>query len=70
MVKMLQNWVFRKFCDFSDIFAEFLGQETRFKIQNSLNWKNNISTFNKTKKDGMKSKMGDAGGLRRRPDDT
>ena len=68
MVKISKNWIFRKFCDFFDIFGQFLGQETSFKIQNSLNWKSNISTSNKAENDGMKSKMGDTGGLRP-PDD-
>ena len=68
MVKISKNWNFRKFCDFFDIFGQFLGQDTSFKTQNSLNWKNNISTFNKAEKDGMKSKMADTGGLRP-PDD-
>ena len=68
MVKISKNRIFRKFCDFFDIFGQFLSQENSFKIQNSLNWKSNISTFNKAEKDCTKSKMAATGGLRP-PDD-
>ena len=63
MVKISKNWIFRKFWGFFDIFGQFLSQENNFKIQNSLNWKSNISTFNKAEKDCTKSKMAATGGL-------
>ena len=63
MVKISKNWIFRKFCDFFDIFGQFLSQENSFKIQNSLDWKSSISTFNKAEKDCTKSKMAATGAL-------
>ena len=64
-VKISKNWIFSKFCYFFDILGQFLGQEIiSFKIQNSLNWINNISTLNKAEKVDMKSKLGVTGGRR------
>ena len=62
--KNLKKLNFSQILRFFDIFGQFLSQENSFKTQNGLNWKSNISTFNKAEKDGTKSKMADTGGLR------